>query len=48
MDTDSLIYDIAMDDFYKDIVDDVLDSIQVDITLTDLYPLERIRRSLDQ
>ena len=45
MDTDSYVYDIKTDDFYKDIAEDVearFDTLV--IQTTDLYLLERIRK----
>ena len=48
MDTDSLVYDIKTEDFYKDIAEDVeTSSIQVDMNPTDLCRLGRIKRLLD-
>ena len=48
MDTDSLVYNIKTEDFYKDIAEAVeLDLIQVDMCLIDLYRLERIKMLLD-
>ena len=44
MDTDSLIYDIETDDFYKDKLMTLrIDLIRVAIMITDHYPLVRIR-----